>query len=509
MALVSTAPSVATKNPILGDEELQPADPPAEVQEDTNAVPAPDLMLVKVYGQKLMHLGPSMPLMPAVIVFFAMMNGYSRNDNFMPWELEARCEVDYDMPFFKACEEAYEAASGEGDSEDHCWAMFCHVGDSSVHTDRGLIGPDHRDKLAPWTEGQPCPSGFGQRCLRSGEVDPEDLEPLNVMYRGLAALGSLLIAGVSFSLRRVTAENGTLQLLGLGGVNISDSACQTLKRWEICLGVLIGFLSFNGVNITFFCCDVPLEGPMYWFVWPCAFCWYLALKEASVLVSDAVLEARKDTMSTSVLDEKWDKVVVPQILALAQKTLPDLSHGFGAGLFMCASGFWFFSASAFAASLRWTETEKLLSGLFRSFVLFCFPLVIALDVATASSDCDSLVTVLNDKRKQAMDVETDQKLQVLERALSLENAGQGMGFCVHGVVVDRKTLSRIFFLVMGAVGTVGPVIIALRPGTGPDLATSACSLTHDQKTAVQGVVSSWHNSSFCSYNITLNDIMAG
>ena len=59
----------------------------------------------------------------------------------------------------------------------------------------------------------------------------------------------------------------------------------------------------------------------------------------------------------------------------------------------------------------------------RSFVLFCFPLLIALDVAGASSDCDSLVNELNEKRKQAMNIETDQKLQVLERALSLENAG--------------------------------------------------------------------------------------
>ena len=44
-------------------------------------------------------------------------------------------------------------------------------------------------------------------------------------------------------------------------------------------------------------------------------------------------------------------------------------------------------------------------------------------MASASSDCDSLVNELNEKRKQAMNIETDQKLQVLERALSLENAG--------------------------------------------------------------------------------------
>ena len=247
---------------------------------------------------------------------------------------------------------------------------------------------------------------------------------------------------------------------------------------------------------------------MYWFVWPCALSWYLALKVASVLVSDAVLEARKEVTSIAVLDEEWDKSVVPKILQLAQKTLPELSHGFGGGLFMCALGFWFFSASAFASTLQRTDTEDILSGLFRSFNLFCFPLLIALDVATASSDCDSLVNELNEKRKQAMDIETDQKLQVLERALSLENAGQGMGFSVHGVVVDRKTLSRIFFLVMGAVGTIGPVIIALRPGPGPDLVTDDCSLTHAQKVAIHAVASTFQNSSICTYNRTLSDIMA-
>ena len=169
---------------------------------------------------------------------------------------------------------------------------------------------------------------------------------------------------------------------------------------------------------------------------------------ASVLVSDAVLEARKDVAATAVLDKSWDASVVPKILALAKTTLPVLSHGFGNGLFMATTAFWLLSASAFASSLE----ELRVSGFFRSFVCFCFPLLIALDVASASSDCDSLVNELNEKRKEAMDIETDQKQQVLERALALENAGQGIGFSVHGVVVDRKTLSRIFLVVMGSLG---------------------------------------------------------
>ena len=78
-----------------------------------------------------------------------------------------------------------------------------------------------------------------------------------------------------------------------------------------------------------------------------------------------MLEARKELAVTSVLDKDWDSSVVPKILQLAQKTLPDLSHGFGTGLFTLATAFWLLSASAFASSLR----ELRLSGFFRSFNL--------------------------------------------------------------------------------------------------------------------------------------------
>ena len=212
-------------------------------------------------------------------------------------------------------------------------------------------------------------------------------------------------------------------------------------------------------------------------------------------------------MSTAVLDKKWDESVVPKVLQLALKTFPDLSHGFGGGLFMCALGFWTFSASAFASGL--TGSWGFSAGVIRSFALFCFPLLIALDVASASSNCDSLMNELNDKRLEAMDLETDQKLQVLERALSLKNAGQGIGFSVHGVVVDRKMLSRVFFLVTGTVGTIVPAILALQPEPALDLQLSPCALTPAQTAAIRSVVSSWQNSSVCSYNMSLNNIMAG
>ena len=59
-----------------------------ELKEDSDAVLAPDLLLVRLYGGKLMQLGA---FMPPLIIFIAGMNGYSRADTFMAWEQEARC----------------------------------------------------------------------------------------------------------------------------------------------------------------------------------------------------------------------------------------------------------------------------------------------------------------------------------------------------------------------------------------------------------------------------------
>ena len=485
----------AVSNPLSEDE----------LKEDTDAVLAPDLLLVRLYGGKLMQLGP---FMPPLLIFFAGMNGYNRADSFMPWEQEARCTVDEQAPFFEACEEEYEA-SGKATTGvpwwDHCNAVFCSVPDDTVHTDNAFLQADHHERLAPWSEGQPCPTGYGQRCFGKGEIDPSELEPLNVLYRGLAAIASLFVGAVSFSLRRVTAPGGTLEVLGLGEVRIMKTADRRLKRWQVGMSAFNMLLSMQSIRLMII--GIPMEGPIYMFVWPCAFTWYLALKLASILVTDAVLEVRKEVVSTAVLDKKWDESVVPKVLQLALKTFPDLSHGFGGGLFMCALGFWTFSASAFASGL--TGSWGFSAGVIRSFALFCFPLLIALDVASASSSCDSLMNELNDKRLEAMGLETDQKLQVLERALSLKNAGQGIGFSVHGVVVDRKTLSRVFFLVTGTVGTIVPVILALQPEPALDLQLSPCALTPAQTAAIRSVVSSWQNSSVCSYNMSLNNIMAG
>lgn len=140
-----------------------------------------------------------------------------------------------------------------------------------------------------------------------------------------------------------------------------------------------------------------------------------------MIVSDLVLEARALITSISPTTEKWDAEVVPSVRRLAEKTMPELSRGFGDGLVAVGIAMWFYAASAFCKFLESEDFAKL--G--RTFFLFCFPLLVAHDVAGASSDCDSISQSLNDIRGATMDMKTDQKLQLLERFLALSNRGQG------------------------------------------------------------------------------------
>ena len=173
-AAVGAAVVASVVNPAAGDAAASRRD----VEEDSDAESVPGLVLVQVYGGKLMQLGSFVPFL---LVFFGAMNAYRRNYVFVPWELEARCYVDEDAPFFTACYE--EAASGvDGNAaEAHCMGHFCRVRDEAViQPDTSVIGADAHG-WAPWVEGKPCPTGYGQTCIPAGEIDPAELTPLNLL----------------------------------------------------------------------------------------------------------------------------------------------------------------------------------------------------------------------------------------------------------------------------------------------------------------------------------------
>lgn len=362
---------------------------------------------------------------------------------------------------------------------------------------------------------------------------------LMVLARVCFGLVFFLFSLPLFSLRRVTRETGVLAQLGVGSVKVSARAGKQLKQWQMFMVVFMcspfGAL-FNGVfyyivdkgvlgnpsgSVPMFFlrpgetslvatqrAEAWIQGLWHIFVHPwCIYIWYLALKEASILVSDEVIELRKMIRRISVTSGEWDKVVVPALLSLIQKTLPGLSQGFGDGLFAITAGCWTGSLGNFAQFLD--EEANGDDGswfyLLGVIALACLPLLVAADVAGASSDCDAILTTLNEKRQEAMlDAEVDAKLQILERVLKQENQGSGIGFVVGHIVVDKRTLGTILVGMSGLLGTVVPVILALQP-TARHIGTDKCSLSASQINIIKGALMG--SNSTCSFNQTLNEVL--
>ena len=108
--------------------------------------------------------------------------------------------------------------------------------------------------------------------------------------------------------------------------------------------------------------------------------------------------------------------------------------------------------------------------------------------------------------RSALDVATDAKLQILERAILLENKGTGIGFVFGGKVLDKTTLSKIFVAMGGFLGTVVPLFWAVRSsGLKPTVAgTEACALSGQEELSIRAAMASRNAS--CSYSMSVNSV---
>ena len=69
------------------------------------------------------------------------------------------------------------------------------------------------------------------------------------------------------------------------------------------------------------------------------------------------------------------------------------------------------------------------------------PLSLLAAPAALSTACDDLKEKLNAVRISDLSPEIDARLIILERAMANVNHGQGVGFDVKGIVVDKKMLT--------------------------------------------------------------------
>ena len=136
----------------------------------------------------------------------------------------------------------------------------------------------------------------------------------------------------------------------------------------------------------------------------------------SCLCRDASVEVVKDVRATDPKnEEQWEAKVTQPALALREK-FELLSHGWSGGLLGMFLSFWLFALASFALYLDPLIDENVRNlGMCAFCALLPFPL--AMDIASTSSWCDTLMTELNEARIKHGEA-SHLKIQCLETSLA-------------------------------------------------------------------------------------------
>ena len=204
-----------------------------------------------------------------------------------------------------------------------------------------------------------------------------------------------------------------------------------------------------------------------------AYAWVLVELHAATLMGakirnigiamDKELESDGDDMS----DAEWDAQVAKPCKQLVAD-LKLMSDRLGAGLMLWTVFALAISMhcvcwvmSPFGSTLQ--ESLRLAMRIFFCFFAIAFgnlPFVLMSAPASTSSAAGGLIDKLNAIRLNDLTIAADTRVGLLERALERCNRGQGIGFCVGGVVVDTATLRKLMAQIYGLLLVVLPFVIS-------------------------------------------------
>lgn len=285
-----------------------------------------------------------------------------------------------------------------------------------------------------------------------------------------AAANIVLVVGLP-SVHRVIRPGGSLDRLHENTV-LLDAMKNSLKKWAIAMNILSmiffasgfallvqGMLSpgADGADIKWTVNWKLSGGPVVMFICVPCVCWWYALKVASMLVRSKVSVALTAIQDTDPNSAEWTTVVAPLITSLIAETLPILSAGWGDGVAVGFVNAWLTALGCFCYYLCYRSAFMLLCAV----AILLVPILLALDVAGASTDCVSLQTTLNTKRTDNITPETHVSIWRLETALERSNGKQGLGFVVAGKVIDKATLKTMFITIVSLATSLGPILFAL------------------------------------------------
>lgn len=157
--------------------------------------------------------------------------------------------------------------------------------------------------------------------------------------------------------------------------------------------------------------------------------------------------------------EEWQTRVVLPAMRLATDTMPTLSEGWGKGLLIMTFVVW---VMAFGMMCEGFD-----NGRYRTFALAValslLPLILAIDLAETSSQCNELRRVLNDVRVDNPTEEVNAALSIVETALDKLNRNQGLGFTVMQIVIDKFMLKVVAAKILVGLPTAIAAAVAISP----------------------------------------------
>ena len=170
------------------------------------------------------------------------------------------------------------------------------------------------------------------------------------------------------------------------------------------------------------------------------------------------------------MDENaWEAEVRRPIVLLASKMLPLLSKFSGAisALFL----------SVWSVSLTMLPLATATHSVFCMFLVGCFPtpLLVLGPLAVVGTSCDELLGDLNELRRHKLTVDQACRVDTIRSYLKDMNHGQGLGFEIFGVVMDKKKLLRITGVLSSVMTSV---IVALKhfgEGGGDGSGSTLCT----------------------------------
>ena len=173
-----------------------------------------------------------------------------------------------------------------------------------------------------------------------------------------------------------------------------------------------------------------------------------------------------------------------------QETMVILSEGFSTGIAAVWIACWTASFGFFAyagAMAGVVSNIRVVLNILISLATAAAPLALVLPLARVGTRCDDLQAALNDKamRHCMRHLEFHERLNALELRLRRLNNQQGLGFCVGGVVLDKRTLIKIFVGIASLTGTIGPAVMLLTPQPTVGDANE-CALTEAVRPRVSG-----------------------